>query len=199
MKITGQAVSVTELIKDTSEKFGNGGLSRFISGVKNSSEHQFCCTKEQAELLGTKNIAALKDVFGHIVAGLDMTPFKNISDEIRGYRENQSIFSRFCKGRVLDKIQERCTKIIAINEDLNRSPVLLRDATLPDSAVYTTKDIMGKHKTEGFFVLRQSLTAGKDGTPDNLARPDVFSQVKIKTSGTVELPAPEQIDDKKPD
>ncbi|HAE79808.1 hypothetical protein JC794_02260 [Morganella morganii] len=193
MKITGQAVSVTELIKGTSERFGNGGLSRFISGVQNSSEQQFCCTKEQAELLGTKNFAALKDVFGHIVAGLDMTPFKNISDEIKGYREKQSIFSRFCKGRVLDKIQERCTKIIAINEDLNRSPVLLRDATLPDSAVYTTKDIMGKHKAEGFFVLQKSLTAGKDGSPVNRADPDKLTQVTIQTSGTVELPAPQPV------
>lgn len=193
MKITGQAVSVTELIKGTSERFGNGGLSRFISDVQNSSEQQFCCTKEQAELLGTKNFAALKDVLGHIVAGLDMTPFKNISDEIKGYRENQSIFSRFCKGRVLDKIQKQCTKIIEINKECSRSPVSLHDATLPDSAVYTTKGIMGKHKDLGLFVLEKSLHAVKYGAPVNLADPDKRTQVTIQTSGTVELPVPQPV------
>nr|WP_282097478.1 hypothetical protein [Morganella morganii] len=38
-------------------------------------------------------------------------------------------------------------------------------------------------------MLQKSLTAGKDGAPVNIARPDVFTQVKIQTSGTVELPA----------
>lgn len=193
MKITGQAVSVTELIKDTSERFGNGGLSRFISGIQNVSEPQFCCTKEQAELLGTRNFTALKDVFGHLVAGLDMTPFKNISDEIKGYRENQSILSRFCKGRVLDEIQKQCTKIIEINKDCSRSPVSLCDATLPDSAVYTTKDIKGKHKDLGLFVLEKSMRAVKYGTPVNIANPKLLTPVDIQTSGPVELPAPEAV------
>ncbi len=180
-------------MKDTSEKFGNSGLSRFISGVQNSSEQQFCCTKAQAELLGTRNFTALKDVFGHLVAGLDMTPFKNISDEIRGYRENQSILSRFCKGRVLDKIQKQCTKIIEINKDYSRSPVSLHDATLPDSVVYTTKEIMGKHKDLGLFVLEKSLRAVKYGAPENIADLKLSMPVNIQTSGSVELPAPEAV------
>lgn len=199
MKITGQAVSVTELIKDTSERFGNGGLSRFISGIQNVSEPQFCCTKEQAELLGTRNFTALKNAFGHLVAGLDMTPFKNISDEIKGYRENQPMFSRFCKGRVLDEIQKQCTKIIEINKDCSRTPVSLCDATLPDSAVYTTKEIMGKHQDLGLFVIEKSLRAVKYGEPENIANLRPSIPVNIKTSGSVELPVPEQINDKKPD
>lgn len=199
--VTNQPVKIPfrELIKDTSEKFGNGGLSRFISGVQNSSEQKFCCTKEQAELLGTRNFTVLKDAFGHLVARLDMTPFKNISDEIKGYRENQSILSRFFKGRVLDKIQKQCAKIIEINKDCSHSPVSLHDATLPDSEVYTTKEIMGKHQDLILFVLQKSLVAGKDGAPVNIARPDVLTPVKIKTSNPVDLPASEQIDDKKPD
>ncbi len=199
MKVTGQAVSVTELIKDTSERFGNGGLSRFISGIQNVSEPRFCCTKEQAELLGTRNFTALKNAFGHLVAGLDMTPFKNISDEIKGYRESQPIFSRFCKGRVLDEIQKQCTKIIEINKDCSRTPVSLCDATLPDSAVYTTKEIMGKHQDLGLFVIEKSLRAVKYGEPENIANLRPSIPVNIKTSGSVELPVPEQINDKKPD
>ncbi|MEM8382670.1 hypothetical protein Q4R86_04640 [Morganella morganii] len=193
MKITGQAVSVTELIKDTSERFGNGGLSRFISGIQNVSEPQFCCTKEQAELLGTRNFTALKNAFGHLVAGLDMTPFKNIADEIKGYRENQPILSRFCKGRVLDEIQKQCTKIIEINKDCSRSPVSLHDATLPDSAVYTTKEIMGKHQDLGLFVLEKSLRAVKYGAPVNIADPKLSIPVNIQTGGPVELPATEAV------
>lgn len=199
--VTNQPVKIPfrELIKDTSEKFGNGGLSRFISGVQNSSEQKFCCTKEQAELLGTRNFTVLKDAFGHLVAGLDMTPFKNISDEIKGYRENQSILSRFFKGRVLDKIQEQCTKIIEINKDCSHSPVSLHDATLPDSVVYTTKEIMGKHKDLGLFVIEKSMRAVKYGEPENIADLKLSIPVNIKTSGSVELPVPEQINDKKPD
>lgn len=193
MKITGQAVSVTELIKDTSERFGNGGLSRFISGIQNVSEPQFCCTKEQAELLGTRNFTALKNAFGHLVAGLDMTPFKNIADEIKGYRENQPILSRFCKGRVLDEIQKQCTKIIEINKDCSRSPVSLHDATLTDSAVYTTKEIMGKHQDLGLFVLEKSLRAVKYGAPVNIADPKLSIPVNIQTSGPVDLPATEAV------
>ncbi|WP_368889782.1 hypothetical protein [Morganella morganii] len=193
MKITGQAVSVTELIKDTSERFGNGGLSRFISGIQNVSEPQFCCTKEQAELLGTRNFTALKNAFGHLVAGWDMTPFKNIADEIKGYRGNQPILSRFCKGRVLDEIQKQCTKIIEINKDCSRSPVSLHDATLPDSTVYTTKEIMGKHQDLGLFVPEKSLRAVKYGAPVNIADPKLSMPVNIQTSGPVELPATEAV------
>ncbi|MGJ3351547.1 hypothetical protein AAZR23_18955 [Morganella sp. Je.2.23] len=191
MKITGQAVSVTELIKDTSEKFGNGGLRRFISEIKNSQEQLFGDTFERAELLGTRNFVVLKNMFASDIG--DITPFKNISDEIKVYRESQSAFCRFFKGRVLDKIQKQCTKIIEINKECSRSPVSLHDATLPDSAVYTTKEIMGKHKDLGLFVLEKSLRAVKYGAPVNLADPDKRTQVTIQTSGTVELPVPQPV------
>lgn len=174
MKITGQAVSVTELIKDTSEKFGNGGLRRFISEIKNSQEQLFGDTFERAELLGTRNFVALKNMFASDIG--DITPFKNISDEIKVYRERQSAFCRFFKGRVLDKIQKNCTKIIEIKNDLDQ-----------------------KNKEEASFLL-QKIRANKENyTLVNIAQPDVITKVKMKASGTVELPAPEQIDDKKPD
>ncbi|HID7485127.1 TPA: hypothetical protein ACXHWU_002820 [Morganella morganii] len=191
MKITGQAVSVTELIKGTSERFGNGGLSHFISGIKNSPEKLFGDKPERAELLGTRNFVVLKNMFAADIG--DITPFKNISDEIKVYRESQSAFCRFFKGRVLDKIQKQCTKIIEINKECSRSPVSLHDATLPDSAVYTTKEIMGKHKDLGLFVLEKSLRAVKYGAPVNLADPDKRTQVTIQTSGTVELPVPQPV------
>ncbi|WP_413494396.1 hypothetical protein [Morganella psychrotolerans] len=199
MEVIGQNISISELIKDTSTRFGNGGFSRFISGVQNSSEQPFHCTKEQAEIFRINNFAVLRSLFRESVMSMDMTPFKNISAEIKVYRESQSSFSRFCQGRVLDKIQEKCTNIMAMNEYFSRLPALHRDTTVPDSAVYTTEDITGKYKAQGLFVLQRSLTAGKDAAPANYANPEMLTQVKIKTGSTVELLVSGRLYDKKPD
>lgn len=174
MQVKAQAVSVTELIKGTSEKFGSGGLSRFITGIQNVSEPRFRLEQEPAELLGTRDFVTLKNVFGDNFKEMDMTPFKNISDEINAFRKSQSFFSRLCKGRVLDKIQEKCTKIIEIKKGLN-----LRHEAKKVPWVSETRWAF-----EAFYA------------PVNRARPDVITPVKMKTSCTVELPAPEQIGDK---
>ncbi|MET4862231.1 hypothetical protein [Morganella morganii] len=174
--VTNQPVKIPfrELIKDTSEKFGNGGLRRFISEIKNSPEQLFGNTPERAELLGTRNFVALKNMFAADIGNI--TPFKNISDEIKVYRESQSAFCRFFKGRVLDKIQEQCTKIIEIKNDLDQ-----------------------KNKEEASLLLQKIRANSADYTLINIARPDVLTPVQMKTSGSVDLPASEQIDDKKAD
>ncbi|RUT66902.1 hypothetical protein CKG00_11275 [Morganella morganii] len=112
MKITGQTVSVTELIKDTSERFGNRGLSRFISGIQNVSEPRFHCTQDQAELLGTKSFVALRNVFGNSVMKMDMTPFKNISHEINVYRESQSFSPASVKAEFWIKLRHNAPKLL---------------------------------------------------------------------------------------
>ncbi|EMQ4857346.1 hypothetical protein AAIB78_001982 [Morganella morganii] len=141
MKITGQAVSVTELIKGTSERFGNGGLSHFISGIKNSPEKLFGDKPERADIFRITDFAALGSLFREDIVAMDMTPFKKISDEINAFRKSQSSFSRFCKGRILDKIQKNCTNIIVMAEYFSRLPELHRDTTLPDSVRYSAGDV----------------------------------------------------------
>lgn len=215
MKITGQAVSVTELIKDISEKFGNGGLSRFISGVQNSSEQQFCCTKEQAEIFRITDFAALGSLFREDIVSMDMnmdmTPFKNISDEINTLRKSQSSFSRFCKGRALDKIQEKCTNIIVMAEYFSRLPELHSDTTLPDSVRYSAGDVpkaysdipqeyknIGKQSSEDGGNTKKMVPPGNRAPEIDPNDMDKLPKAKI-TIGEIDLTGLKQLYDNNPD